>query len=278
MILDIWDIGNYPWSVAFIWIAAVAGLLVGFLLFASYMTSRKKYHLIWAIALLGLWAFCYEMIDFYTSSTNRSTGQTILSSGPGTYAMLVGGFDTSLFGIFVALGLLWVPGMIAAGFCYHKNEKLGMFYTLGLVFITVIYLLCLIEPNTGQLPDGLTAKIAAVLILVVQLPSAAIIIALPLMDLEEGPMWPKIMVSVSGGIMLTINILLWLVTLMASLGKPLSDVDGGTTDIFLMIYPFFLVFWVIILIFGLIGNKGYEFALPHVEFEEAVTEPAAPTL
>jgi hypothetical protein len=62
---------------------------------------------------------------------------------------------------------------------------------------------------------------------------------------------------------------------MESLAKPLTD---NSIDFILMVYPFFVLIWVTCLIYGVIGDKEYGFELPHVEFEEKVSEPAAPTL
>ena len=266
MAFDLWKIGNYEWAVAFIWIAAVASLIFGLFLFASYLNSRKKNLLLWAYAFLGTWVFSYEMIDFITYETDRRTMITTLTSGPGTYALLGGGFDTTMFGIFVALLLLLIPGFIAAGLLYNKDKKFGKIYTFYVVILTVLYMLFRLEPNTALMPTGLSTIIAAALILAVQLPSGILIIALPIM--KEGPLVPKTMLAVGGGVALTHNILMWLVILMGSLGKPLQMAEGGTTDIFLMIYPFFFIISVVCLIFGIVGVKDYGFTVGNVEFED----------
>ena len=267
--MSVWDIGNYEWSEAFIWIPAVAALIVGFFLLAIYLTTRKKHHLLWGFGFLGIFVFFYEMLDFVIISRTGS-----VESGSGTYELLVGGLDTTMFGIFVSLLLLLIPGLIAAGLCYHKDKKLGLYYLWFIVVLTVLYLLFRLEPNTALITQydpiteefevgGLTNKIAAILILLVHLSSGAIIIALPLMS--EGTLWPRIVTAVGGGLMLTINLLLWLITLMESLGKPFGY---NTVDFILMVYPFFVIIWVTCLIYGVIGTKEYGFEIPHLKFGE----------
>ena len=85
---------------------------------------------------------------------------------------------------------------------------------------------------------------------------------------EEGKIFPKTMTSVSGGFMLTQSFLMGLTTLMSALDKPLRGWDGGTIDIFLMIYPFLLIIWVVCLIYGVVGTKEYGFEIPHLKFDE----------
>jgi len=266
MAFDLWKLTNYRWSEAFIWIAAVASLIFGLFLFASYLNSRKKNLLLWAYAFLGTFVFSFEMIDFFTSDTDRRTGITTITSGPGTYAMLGGAFETSMFGIFVAMLLVLIPGFIAAGLALNKDKKFGKIYTYYVVILSVLYMFLRMEPNTAILPTGTSTIIATVLVLAVQLPSGLLIIALPLMG--EGPLVPKTMLAAGGGIALTHNILMWLVMLMQTLGTPLGLEEGGTTDIFLMIYPFFFLIAIVCLIYGLIGNKDYGFTIGNVVFED----------
>jgi len=260
ILFDVWAIGNYRWAEAFIWIPALAALIIGIFLFASYLNNRKKNLLLWAFAFFGIWIFNYGMLLFYVVSRSG-----MVSAGPGLYTWLVGDFgSTAWFGLPTAMLLVLVPGFIAAGLCYKKDEKLGKIYTLYVVVLSSIYTFFLAAPNIGLIPYD--TLIAAILCLLVQLPSGVLIIALPLM--EDGPLVSKSMLVASGALMLTNYIFMWIVRLMAALGKPMNPVAGGSIDIFLMIYPFLFVISIICLIFGLIGNKDYGFELPHVEFED----------
>ena len=236
-----WEVGNYKWSEAFIWIAAVMGLLFGLFLFVSYVSTRKKNILMWSFAFFGVWIFYHQMI------------------ATGFYTVLIGAFDTSFFGMPTALLVLLIPGFIAAGLVYHKDEKLGAIYTWVLMVLAVIYLLMLAEPNTGIMADPtMSTKIARFLLIAVQLISAGFIIFLSVM--AEGRMGPKTMMGL-GGIFLFISSLFYGFLALITPGTAFVDFVNK-------FYPFLLIFTLICLVWGIIGNKDYGFALPNVEFEE----------
>jgi len=265
---DVWAIGNYRWAEAFIWIAALSALIFGIFVFARYLNTRKKQLLLWAFAFFGIWIFNYQMILTYITESHSYgplAGMTTVEAGPGLYTWLVGGFDaTGWLGLPIAMLLVLVPGFIAAGLCYKKDEKFGKIYTLYVVVLSIVYAFFLAAPNIGLIPKD--TLIAAILCLLVQLPSGALIIALPIM--EDVPLGPKVMLITSGALMLTNYIFMWLVRLMEALGAPMNPIEGGSIDIFLMIYPFFFIISVLCLIFGLVGHKDYGFEVPHVEFED----------
>ncbi|MHA1746578.1 MAG: hypothetical protein ACTSWW_11295 [Promethearchaeota archaeon] len=236
-----WEVGNYEWSEAFIWIAAVMGLIFGFYLFASYIYTRKKHILLWAFAFLGMWVLYHQMI------------------ANGYYLALVGSFETSFFGMPSALLVLLIPGLLAAGLAYDKDEKFGTIFTWALSVLTVVYLLMLAEPNTGLMADPtLSTKIAIFIRLGVQLISAGLIIFLVVM--KESKMGPKTMMGV-GGVFLFISNLLYGLLALVTPGTAFVDFVNK-------FYPFFLIFTVVCLVWGIIGNKDWGFTLPNIEFEE----------
>lgn len=233
-----WDIGNYQWSEAFIWIAAVAGLVFGMILFASYVSNHKRQLLLWSFGFLGMWVFYHQMITI------------------GTYNMMVFWNDTSMFGIPTEMLVLLIPGLFAAGLCFTKSEKFGKIFSWYIAIMTVIYTVLQLDPSSGQIANtDLYATIAAML---VTLPSAILIIALPIMD--EGALGPKSMMAVGGIFLVTIYIL----TSMIALFDPLHD---ATIDPIFMIMPFFIIGAIIFLIFGVIGKKEWGFKLPNLKFE-----------
>jgi hypothetical protein len=243
---DAWDLTNYRWSEPFLWIVSLASLFMGMFLFASYLKTRKKSSLLWTFGFLGIFTFYYALI------------------GTGSWAMLAGAFGTDMFGLYTAMLLALIPGFFAAGLCYDKDKKLGMIYTIFVLLFSVAYLVILIAGNSKLIADY--ALIAAILLVVVQLPSAALIIALPLM--KEGPLFPKNLLSIGGGFMVTTNIIMSLIMIMEALGAGLNHLEGMTIDKLLMIVPFFITIYILCLLYGIFGTKEYGFELPHVEFED----------
>ncbi len=243
---DPFDLTNYRWSEPFLWIIAVSSLIFGLFLFASYLKNRKKNLLLWTFGFLGIWIFYHQLI------------------GTGSWMMLFGSFDTGMFGLYTAMLLALIPGFIAAGLCYEKDEKLGLYYTLYVLVMSVAYLCILVSPNSTLIAEA--ALISNILLILVQLPSAVLIIALPVM--KDGPLFPKLLVTIGGVFLITANIFITLVFLMTAFGAPFSPLEGGGIDLMLMLYPFFFTIALLCLFYGLIGTKDYGFDVAHVEFEE----------
>lgn len=233
-----WTIGNYQWSSAFIWIAAVAGLLFGMLLFASYVTTHKRQLLLWSFGFLGIWVFFHQMITV------------------GKYNMMVLWSDTSMFGIPTDMLTLLIPGFFAAGLCFAKDVKFGRIFTWCMAGLTVIYTVLQLDPSSGQIPKtDLYAEIAAML---VTLPSGILMIVLPIIDV--GKRVSRVWMGLGGIMFLTINILVSLIVIF-------SPLHNETVDIIFKIMPFFLLGAVIFTVFGIIGKEEYGFKLPHPKLE-----------
>lgn len=242
-----WSIGNYDWGDPLILIVAVATLFVGLFLFASYLKSRKIHLLLWAFSLFGFWIFYHQMLM------------------GGSYESLIGaGFGYDVFSNFTAMLLALIPGLLAAGLCFDKDKKLGLYYTLYVLVLTMLYIFFSITGNAGFVDN--TKLIATIILFAVQLPSVVLIIALPIM--KEGPLFPKNLVAVSGGFMATINIIMFLLMLAEALGIGFNPIEGATIDILCMLVPFLLLISNLCLIYGILGTKDYGFEVSNVEFEE----------
>ena len=248
-----WEIGNYEWSEAFMWIAIVMAFIFGMFLFASYVYTRKKHIMLWSFAFLGIFWFYYELV------------------GVGTYNWLVGDFNsTHMFGLPLQALTLLIPGLLAAGLCFDNSKKLGKIFIWILMVFTVLYVLLLCEPNTGAFgvwfnPEGtvenpLESKILAnFLVLLVQVVSGGFIIALSVM--KEGRLGPKSMMGTAGILIVTSN-LLW------SVLRIYDPMGTAAINTIAMIFPFFLILIVVCLVYGILGNKDWGFKLPNVDFEE----------
>jgi hypothetical protein len=244
---NVWNISNQQWASPFIWIPAVISLIFGLFLLVSYFNKPKKHILLWAFGFLGIWIFYHVM------------------SGAGTYNMLLGSYDSGMFSIPVAMLLLLIPGLFAAGLCFDKDKKLGLYYTLYVVLMTALYMVLQLLPNGIESAETskLVVTIAYVVVILVQLPSGALIIALPIM--KEGRLFPKNLVSVAGGFMITANIIMSLLMFFVPTAMRPQD---STIELMVMFVPICLTISVLCLTLGIIGNKDWGFAFPHVEFEE----------
>jgi hypothetical protein len=253
-----WNVGAERFNEAFLWIGAVAAAIFGLLLLVSYFNNHKKHILMWSFAFLGIWIYYHQLI------AGGSWAFMIDMLGPvasfrstGMWTMLA-----------MALGLL-IPALIASGLAYDKDKKFGAIFTLYSVLMTMLYVVFMVLPNSNIFGDGNESTpvlIGFIIEILVQLPSAVLIIALPIM--KEGPLFPKTMVSVAGVVMLTQNILLSIIGIMANVGAPLSLAEGGSTVQMVNLVPFAFLIIIVCLLYGLISNKDYGFSLPNVEFEE----------
>ena len=133
---DPFGLTNYRWSEPFLYIIAVSSLIFGLFLFASYLKNRKKNLLLWTFAFSGLWIFTHQLIV------------------TGSWTRLFGVFDTSMFGIYTAMLLALVPGFLAAGLCYDKDEKFGLYYTLYVLVMSLAYICVLLSPNSKLIAEA----------------------------------------------------------------------------------------------------------------------------
>ncbi|MHA1775998.1 MAG: hypothetical protein DRO88_09110 [Promethearchaeia archaeon] len=243
---DVWAISNYRWTEPFLWIVALAALFMGMFLFASYLKTRNKSQLLWTFGFLGIFVFYH----------------TLLASE--SLEALAGAFSTSMFGLQTALLLPLIPGLFAAGLCYDKDEKLGKSYTIFTIIFSLGYLIMQLMGNTGVVPKY--DLIATIFLILVQLISAIIIIALPLK--KEGPLFPKNLLTIGGIFMLATNIMMSIQMITATYSGGLRAADGGTLDIMFAIIPFFITIYILCFIYAIFGTKEFGFEIPHVEFEE----------
>ena len=80
--------------------------------------------------------------------------------------------------------------------------------------------------------------------------------------MKEGNLPPRALVASAGILMLIINILLWIMAFVA----PAAD---ASVDLVTLLFPFFLSIYVLLLTYGIAGNKDWGFDLPHVDFGDA---------
>ena len=86
--------------------------------------------------------------------------------------------------------------------------------------------------------------------------------------MKDGPLFPKNLLTVAGGSMLTTNIIMSIIMVMAALGAGLDPAEGATIDKLLMLVPFLITISVLCLLYGIFGTKDYGFEVANVEFEE----------
>ena len=265
-VFDPFGVGTQRYSEPFLWIGAFAAVILAVLFLGSYFATRKKQLLIWAFAFAGIWIVYHQLIFGATYSFLMDPlGPVVGFRSAGMFTLLT-----------MALGLL-IPGLIAGGLAYEKDKKFGMIYTSYTVFMSMLFVVFMILPNSNIFGAGLVgmaqieAKFTPVLIgfiiqLLVQLPSGILIIALPIM--KKGPWFPVVWVSV-GGLLLTVqNFLFSVIAILKTIQKPMLEGEGETVSMIMNFIPFFFLGFVLFVAYGLIGTKDYGFSLPHVEFEE----------
>jgi len=230
----VWDFSYYFGSgnaaKIVLWISAIIGIIFALFLLASYLNARKREHLYWGISFALLW------INTHIAIAGGSYAYW-LDQVPATFsALMVGLFAVGLF-------INVKP----------EKEKMGNY----LLYYVVVMSLVIGFFKGAYL--GLPAIVVPILVMALHIPSAILIIWLPLQTREENGKSALVM-SFAGILMSLVGVLLALATL-----------DILSTDAYLEIvfnlFPFVYLAANLAFAWGVFVPKRWNFDVAGIELE-----------
>ncbi len=237
-----WDFCTYFGSgkvaeIAF-WMVAIVAIIFALFLLSSYLTTRKPAHLYWGISFTLIWINTHVAI-FSGSFT------TFLDPVPATlYALMVGLFAVGLFKN-----------------VKPEKDKMGNYLLYYVVIMSlVIGFFKLVELENLATVIVVPALVVPILVMILHVPSAILIIWLPLQTREENGI-SALAMTLAGVLMGLVGVLLALATLGIL-----------ATDEYLLIvfnvFPFVYLGAGLCFAWGTFVPKRWNFAIPGIELED----------
>ena len=255
-----WEFGfdGYPNSQMIevvLWIGAIVSVIFALLLLASYFNSRKPEHFLWGISFALLWINLHQAIP-------RGDFEFFLNPVPAAFsALTLGLFAVGLWKnvkpemkLIGNLLLLYVVGMSLA-IMVLKNQNIGTPYTYGFQLVPTF--------------------VTSILVMALHIPSAALIIYLPIMSRQENGPSTYAMIT-AGAIMSLVGILLGLSVIFGytfpynaqtMVVDPNNYTLVGYLFITLTIFPFALTFAILAFAWGTFVPKRWAFDIAGIELE-----------
>ena len=243
-----WEFGFYPSSQAIevvLWSGAIIALIFALFLLASFLNSRKTEHFYWGISFALLWINLHIAIP-------------------------LGDFSYFLLPLPAAFSGLTV-GLFALGLFVNvkpEKEKIGKILLLYIVVMSVVIMF--VKNNLfgtlymgNQLIDPIFIPIV---VMALHIPSAILIIWLPLTTREENGK-SALMMSIAGLLMGIVGLLLAVATMAGALALFTAALEEGYLFVMLSIFPFAFVLAIVALAWGTFVPKRWAFDIAGIELE-----------
>ena len=242
------DVGEQRFAETFIWIVAIIGIIWGFLLIVSYINTRKRHHLLWGASFSIMWIAFHQVI------------------ASGDYSIMLGPV--------MALMLGFIPGLLAAGLLMAVFEQkiIGNLYALFALIMGILIALLKFDPfdwiADAAALDPAAALIPSILVMVLHVPSAIVIVVLPLLTtIKKQTRWPALLMTVGGILFGVVGLLLSLV--VTDFFEPALLLTGIDYRFAVMgLFSIFLLLAGLCFAFGTIIPAKWNFEVPGIEFEE----------
>ncbi|MFX0135739.1 MAG: hypothetical protein ACFFDN_19000 [Candidatus Hodarchaeota archaeon] len=246
----VWDFGYYfglgePFEIIF-WIVAIIGAIFALFLLSSYLNTRKREHFYWGMSFALLFIVTHL-------SVNATSFAKFLEPVPAALSALMVG--------------LFAVGLYKNVYPEKKMGKYLLYYVLIMSVAIMIFKIPAIgTPAAFPLaPVQLVPSwVAPILVMALHIPSAILIVFLPLRTRDESGKSALVM-SIAGVLMGLVGVLLALAT-MVGLFLPLF-----TEDLFLEIiftaFPFIYLGAGICFAWGTFIPKKWNFTIPGIELE-----------
>jgi hypothetical protein len=239
----VWDLSYYfgsgkPAEIV-LWIIAIVAIIFTLLLISSWLETRKPEHLYWGISFALLWI---------------TTHLTIFS---GTYAKLLEPVPAAFGGLTV--------GLFAVGLFKNVKPESELFGKILLYYVLVMAILIgFFKLENLQTAVPIFSSIVPVVVMALHIPSAILIIVLPLMTRSENGA-SAIIMSVAGIIMSLVGVLLALATVVGNF-VPLFASEGFLATVF-RYFPFVYLAAALCFAWGTFVPKRWNFTIPGIELE-----------
>jgi len=239
------DVGEQRYAETFIWITAVIGIIWAFLLIMSYIQTRKRHHLLWGASFAVMWIAFHQVI------------------ASGDYSIMLGPV--------MALMLGFIPGLLAAGLLmavFDNKKIIGNLYALFVLIMGILIALFKFDPfywvEDAAALDPAAALIPSIMVMVMHIPSALLIVVLPLITtIKKQTRWPALLMTVGGILFGIVGLLLSLVVTEV---VPITPIDYRF--VIMALFSVFLLLSGICFAFGTLIPAKWNFDIPGIEFEE----------
>jgi len=183
-----------------------------------------------------------------------------------------------MMGPVMSLMLAFIPGLLAAGLLmvvFEKQKLIGDLYALGVLIMAILIAVYKFDAF-GWIDAGveletlldlpiLIATLPSVLVMALHIPSALIIVILPIYTtIKKQTRWPAIFMSIGGILFGTVGFLLSLV--VTDVFAPYAPID--LRYVIMGLFSILLLCSVLAFTFGTIIPAKWNFDIPGIEFEE----------
>jgi len=251
-----WDVGEQRFAETFLWIVAIIGIIWAFLLIVSYINTRKRHHLLWGASFSIMWIAFHQVI---------AAGDYEIMLGPVMSAMLA-----------------FIPGLLAAGLLmvvFSEKKIIGNLYALFVLIMAGLIALFKFDPfywiadgEEFEILWGLPQVIGSVpgiLVMVLHIPSALLIVILPLYTIiKKQTRWPAIFMTIGGLLFGAVGLLLVLVTMTPMFDDLLAATTIDFRFAVMGLFSIFLLVSVLAFSFGTLIPAKWNFDIPGIEFED----------
>lgn len=226
-----WYFGSGNAAKIVLWISAIIGIIFALFLLASYLNERKPAHFYWGISFSLLWI------------------NTHIAIAGGSYAYWLAPVPATFSALMV--------GLFAVGLFKNvkpEKDKMGDY----LLYYVIVMSLVIGFFKGDYL--GLPAIIVPILVMALHIPSAILIIWLPLQTREENGK-SALVFSLAGVLMSVVGLLLAMVTL---------DIlaTEAFIEIVLNMFPFVYLLANLAFAWGVFVPKRWNFTIPGIELED----------
>ncbi|MBY9008937.1 MAG: hypothetical protein KGD74_03615 [Candidatus Lokiarchaeota archaeon] len=217
-----------------LWISAIIGIIFALFLLASYLNTRKPEHFYWGISFALLWI------------------NTHIAIPGGTYAYFLEPVPATLFALMV--------GLFAVGLFKNvkpEKNKMGNYLLYYVVIMSLV--IGFFKGGTVVIVLGTPAFLVPILVMALHIPSAILIIWLPLQTREENGK-SALAMTIAGALMSLVGILLALATLFT--------VADFYLEIVFNAFPFVYLLANLAFAWGTFVPKRWSFAIAGIELED----------
>jgi len=188
------------------------------------------------------------------------------------HQVIAAGDYSIMLGPVMALMLGFIPGLLAAGLLmavFEDTKILGNLYALFALIMGIVIAFLKFDP-TGALGDAAAidpavALLPSIMVMVLHIPSALIIVVLPLITtIKKQTRWPALLMTVGGILFGVVGLLLSLV--VTDFFEPYAPID--LRYVVMGLFSIFLLLASICFAFGTLIPAKWNFDIPGIEFEE----------
>ena len=236
------DVGEYQWASTLLWITSIIGIIWGFLLIVSYINTRKRHHLVWGASFSIIWIGFHQVISMANFEV-----------------MITDGFMAAMFA--------FIPGLLAAGLLmavFSDKKIIGNLYALFALIMAIAIGFAKFDPF--QLLDA-APFVPSIIVVSLHIPSALIIVILPLLTtLKKETRWPALFMTIGGILFGLVGGLLSLVLTGVVGFDPVTGIDWRYAV--MGSFSIILLFAALAFMLGTIIPAKWNFEIPGIEFEE----------